>query len=408
MNVIRSTSLRILFYLLCLQCFAISAFADSKSNSVDVWHVPHLYSTVEEASSRIQLLTPVLTSMDKYPAERITVTRYGLNLLCSRSSVRKNVEYFWGWDGGHAAPVYTAVKDERIVSVDYSKVISLSITLDEKAKYTAKWQVFVSQFSASGPASFGVDSEANARVLVDALATLIVASGNALPAHMGPMNDLELESISSKEQQKNPQITGMRVVAVSLGGPLSQAGILAGDILTEVNGEPAAQGQPVSWYRLSEKGLRENPSGFTMHAKFYRAGAYIEKDLVYASPLREAAALRANAAQAGQKPVAAKDSSVATEAPAAVRLGIQARSVTPEDAQKLNLPQNGGVIVLGIDKGSLAEMMQLQNGDAILGLDGQKVTDLDQFKLFLHKKAISSLSIWRNGAVLQVTVPQSL
>ena len=121
------------------------------------------------------------------------------------------------------------------------------------------------------------------------------------------------------------------------------------------------------------------------------------KDAPGLASLPPAAAVPANAAAAP-----------AATAASAPRLGIQARMLTDDEAQKLSFAQTTGVYVIRVEKDSVAELMQLQSGDVIMEVNGNTVAGVDQLRQMLGNGSNVMVKIWRNGAMQQLAVPQSL
>jgi serine protease Do len=62
-------------------------------------------------------------------------------------------------------------------------------------------------------------------------------------------------------------------------------------------------------------------------------------------------------------------------------LGMTLRDLTPDLAERLELPRNAkGVVVMEVEPGSVAEQADLQRGDVIVSVDGRTVNDVDGFE----------------------------
>jgi len=61
------------------------------------------------------------------------------------------------------------------------------------------------------------------------------------------------------------------------------------------------------------------------------------------------------------------------------KLGITVRSITPEMADKLEVPAGKGVIVQDVKPGSFADDIDVARGDVILEINKQPVNGEDQF-----------------------------
>ena len=92
----------------------------------------------------------------------------------------------------------------------------------------------------------------------------------------------------------------------------------------------------------------------------------------------------------------------------AFHLGIRVRAVTDADVAALALPKLIGVVITGVEKGGIAEEMQLQTGDVVVEVNGSEIGDVDFFTQFVRSGAARSFRIWRQGKAVLLTVPQSM
>ena len=67
------------------------------------------------------------------------------------------------------------------------------------------------------------------------------------------------------------------------------------------------------------------------------------------------------------------------EAPKASKFGITVRAITPDLADRLNIPAGKGVVVQDVKQGSFAEDLGLNRGDVILEVNKQPVSSSDDF-----------------------------
>jgi len=86
-------------------------------------------------------------------------------------------------------------------------------------------------------------------------------------------------------------------------------------------------------------------------------------------------------------------------------LGIQAVPLMPDKAFELKYPQEGGVLVVAVEKGSPAEKSGLKPDDIIMGLNGHPVGRF----LLLRRELLSlspgvelNLTVFRDGTILEV------
>jgi serine protease Do len=64
-------------------------------------------------------------------------------------------------------------------------------------------------------------------------------------------------------------------------------------------------------------------------------------------------------------------------------LGIEVSNMTPEIAQQMGNPQEQGVVVTKVNPSSIAALAGLKKGALILGVNRQKVTNVDEFHRIL-------------------------
>ncbi len=394
-------------------------------------YTPRLLNSIEDATGKLQVMAPHISCMSGAPAQQITINSYGMKVDCSRSGVSTQARYFWSWDGGYAAPVQTPYKIDETKSVLYSNVSSFVLfqAHGKPLNYAGKfgvpfkggtWAIGVvsndtrfAWFDWYGPnmvykgdGFFVTDSEANAQMITDAIATLVAASGKKIVADPGVViscKDCKKNTFS--EPQRVSNVSGVEVGLLARGGPADVAGIQPGDVITEVGGIPTTS---VDEFMTRVREQAEKASDRKLRLKIFRQRSYLEKELQLDDVNAGSERLVAEAATLLKKsaPRGTREESTTKLPP--VRLGIDARPVTAAEAQQLRLPSDSGIYVLGLEAGSLAETMRMQKGDVIFEMTGTKIKDLQQFRTLLNEGAISTITVWRNGSALALTVPQKL
>ena len=148
------------------------------------------------------------------------------------------------------------------------------------------------------------------------------------------------------------------------GGPAASAGILQGDVITRVNGQPVSPEQTVSFL------IANTPVGKRVPIDLIRGGKRMTVQAVVAErPTEEALAKLSGGGGTTE--------GTGTTAPAAPQksLGLSLAPLTPELARAANLPAGArGVIITGVDADSDAADKGLQRGDLILSVNGAPVT----------------------------------
>lgn len=383
---------------------------------------PHYLASVEDASNQLKFFSPRFSPMEithngtvfgltsGYSLERVDVNRLGINLSFTKSGVDQSVQYFWSWWGGYAAPVSTPYKDDIVTSIIYADVKFFDILNIVHAKEPAPWCVLPNGDPVS-KGSICVGTEKEAQGLIDAVATLVVASGGSLE----PSPGIWMKAAPSKESQNNPE-HACKISGVEAEGPPAQAGIQVGDVIRSVNGQPCTGMN--DYVDIVKKAVLGNGD---VHVEILHRGQSMALDLHYPNPEVGAAQLRQQSAGSARHPVgsvisvpevnqAAPPAPDVNQAapPPAFRLGVRVRAVTDSDVIAMGLLKPKGVVVTGVEKGGLAEEMQMQIGDVIVEVNGSEIGDVEFFTQFVRSGAAKSFRVWRKGQAVELTVPQSM
>jgi len=180
---------------------------------------------------------------------------------------------------------------------------------------------------------------------------------------------------------------GTLVADVIPGDPADQAGLKAGDVILESNGKPV---QDMMHFRNE---IAETAPGTSLSLKILRDGKYLDKTLVVGE-LKEKG-------EAGVKP----ESESEGESP----LGISARDLTPDLAQRLNLdPDLRGVVITRVEPGSRADDAGLAEGDVIVSVNHLPVESVEGLRNALKqaKNGPILFAVNRQGTNLFAAVPQ--
>jgi serine protease Do len=181
------------------------------------------------------------------------------------------------------------------------------------------------------------------------------------------------------------EIRGAIVSEVTTGSPAAKAGIKVGDIILEFNGTEVQNRSQLAY----QVGL--TPVGNTVKAKIWRNNKEITLDVL----LGEMPKSLAQAGSSGETP--------ATEF-TNVMNGISVQNLTPQLAQRLNLPSDTtGVVISSIASGTVAQDAGLQRGDVIQEVNRQEVRNVDDYNRIaskIGKNDTALLLINRNGATV--------
>jgi S1-C subfamily serine protease len=272
--------------------------------------------------------------------------------------------------------------------------------------FPAPWCVVPNLHVPGGNPVLCVYTQADAQGLIDALATLVVASGGDLAPDEGIDST---NSLLPKFVKKYPNESGATINGVTGGSPAAQAGIQAGDILHAVNGKPYLFGQGMVYSAVLEAAWHK-PSGGVVHVEIFRNHVPMSIDIHLAKAQvnveklqREGAEMvqQAGASAAGPAPGPA-------EQPSGLKFGFQVRAVTDADVIPFGLASAKGIVVADVLRGGLADTMGFKPGDVILAVNDSEIGDLEFFTQFIHSSAVKKFKVWRKGQSLELIIPQYL
>ncbi len=187
---------------------------------------------------------------------------------------------------------------------------------------------------------------------------------------IGPEHRVSRGSIGIEfNSEENPAITrvygagtGITVSYVVAGSPADQAGLKVGDTITTVDGKKVSKGNELVADIASRK------PGAKVELGFVRNGKQQNTTVTIADRAKLFAA-RLNDDEGGNDERAPKQN----------KFGITVRKLTPEMADRLDIPSGKGVIVQDVKGGSFAEDIGVGRGDIILEINKQPINSEDDF-----------------------------
>lgn len=164
----------------------------------------------------------------------------------------------------------------------------------------------------------------------------------------------------------------VEVQNVGPGSPAEEAGLKEGDIITRFKGQP-----------VTENKLR-------IAIAFTKPGETAELDIIRnGKPLTLTATLGDQMAAQGQRTVP--------------QLGMTVQTITSDMARRARIRGINGVVILSVDtlgEGGTKRAQELQPNDIISAVDGDKVSDADEFAKLIERADFSKpvrLNVIRNG-----------
>ncbi len=168
---------------------------------------------------------------------------------------------------------------------------------------------------------------------------------------------------------ENPAITrvygagsGVTISSVVAGSPADQAGLKVGDTITTIDGHKVTKGAELVADIASRK------PGVKVAVGFLRNGKQQDTSVTIADRAKLFAA-RLNDDEGGSDESTPKHN----------KFGLTVRKLTPEMADRLDMPAGKGVIVQDVKTGSFAEDINLNRGDVILEVNKQLVNSEEDF-----------------------------
>lgn len=406
--------------LMAALCLTLLSPAALRAASYDHWYQPHYMGSVEDASNRLQFLSPhfipgngsgdPVWQKSSFSLKNMSQSTLGINLIFTQIGVEERSDGLFTSTTTSVPFTKEAVSSIVYADIDYYMVEGLPAGASK-----FPWCIYPFSGHSMQNSVLCVPSESDAHQVVDALATLAVANGKDPGTDPG----MWLLSALSKELRNHPERV-CQAYFVEADGPAEQAGMQAGDIVHTVNGTTCSN--EVVYAAVAAAAAK--PSGGDVHLEILRKGRPLTVDLHYPNQDAAIAQLRQQSAASARHPVgstvAIPDASLsappataptnpAQAAPSsAVHLGIHVRAVTDADMTAMGSAKAKGVVVTGVEKGSLAEEMQLQAGDVVVQVNGADFTDSDAFALLVRSGAVKTFRIWRKGQSLDVVVPQSM
>lgn len=203
--------------------------------------------------------------------------------------------------------------------------------------------------------------------------------GFALPSNLvakvyndliGPEHKVMRGSIGVEFQaQPNPAVarvygggSGVTLSNVISGSPAAAAGLKVGDTITSIDGKPITTGDEL----VNE--ISNRKPGSKAQLGYLRNGQKGETTVTIGSRTKLFGSRLGLEDEGGEQ-----------AEPQESKLGVTVDTLTPDIAQKLDLPNNKGVIVTDVKPGSFADDVGLSRGDVILEVNKQPVNTTDDF-----------------------------
>jgi serine protease Do len=156
--------------------------------------------------------------------------------------------------------------------------------------------------------------------------------------------------------------SGVTIANVVAGSPADQAGLKVGDTITAVDGKDVKTGDELV------NDIANRKPGSKAAVSFVRNGKKQETTVTIADRAKLFATRLGEDEEGGEQ-----------AEPKPSKFGLTVRPITPDVADRLDIPANKGVIVQDVKPGSFAEDVGLNRGDVILEINKQPVNSAEDF-----------------------------
>ncbi len=160
---------------------------------------------------------------------------------------------------------------------------------------------------------------------------------------------------------------GIVVEAVEPGSPADKAGLQAGDVITNVNGQPVRNGADLV------NPIAQTPIGQSVRVGYVRSKQAHEVSLVVADRTK----IFPQTAQDDE------DQPDQTEEPG--QFGLHVEDLTADMAKKLGMPKVTGVVVTEVEPASFAEDVDFSRGDVITEINHTPVRTMSDYHAQMDK-----------------------
>ncbi len=194
------------------------------------------------------------------------------------------------------------------------------------------------------------------------VATQLIEKGRVIRGYLGILPQPLTPELAEAYGLEKPE--GVLVARVVENTPAEKAGLQEGDVIVEFNGKPVTT---VEKFRIM---VAETPPGTEVTLKVVRPDG--SQTTLRATLAEFPSSATAAAPGQGEQPEVVPGH--------ATWLGLEVADVRSEDAQKLGVSQDQGVVVLKVEPNSRAEDAGFQRGDVIQRIGELEIQGLKDFK----------------------------
>jgi len=374
---------------------------DSDLQQVQIYYQPTLMSSVDEAVATLNALHQSYSDWRGGLPTSGFATKAHVDLHTNIHYTDTNTQWVPTWGGiigpggsyspymGGSNQTTQSERDEGAdISITPAQITAVTVWAYPNLERDFKFGFDLVLKQPDGNAkvqSFRTSTPDIARRLADAFATLAAANftdGTRFTPSYG-MRVLAKDVSEKYAKLGWTQNSGLVVESVLDGSPAKAAGIQPDDIVFESAGKPLPDIGALGTVAFAA--LNGKPQG-TVPLKVFRGGQMLDLNATITDP------------NAGiEKLLPAPPPPPPQAAP--IQLGIAARPLAPAEAKKAK--RASGVVIVGVDKGSLAEQMTIHAGDILLTINDKAVGDMETLKKLLAAGGeLTAVTVLRGGKTL--------
>jgi S1-C subfamily serine protease len=367
-----------------------SAQAKDLLEKHEYWYEPQPMESIDAAASTIVSLQKFFVFYGGMNLDQIVVTREGLAIHASQTTVQQNSQYVpsygGAWIGGQYVPYYggTTVTSPVPVTSKMQEYVPLASVGKVGILYfpymKLEWGVYFRKPDGAGILTLRTSERELAVQFANAAVTLI---DKANPAFWDSLDPFGLRGTTDDpkafKKAKYKGAAGYAIAEVDRGGPAEKAGIRAGDIITSWNGEPWG---PSALANIGTAARIELEPAVDLLV--FRDGKEI--------PLR----LKGRNVRLMRK--------LAVDPP---KLGLYFRDVAAGDQVAPGREKPSGVFVNYVTQTTLADRMNFRAGDIIVELNGIEVANGSALDAAIAAGPVSSAKVLRAGTMVELRAPQA-
>jgi serine protease Do len=213
----------------------------------------------------------------------------------------------------------------------------------------------------------------------------LLKDGSVHRAYLG----VQISALSPEVAQRMGMTShdGVVISKVSPRTPAAKAGLQDGDIVTELAGKPVKDAHSL------QRTVAELPLGKPVDVTVWRDGATKKLQVAVAEQPQGYGLAAAHGSESSEQEA---------EPSKLDKLGLKVTELTQEQARQLGYPENTtGVLIAGVEQGSVAAEAGLRHGMLIRKVDKQSVHSIEEARKALQKASLEK------GILIQVKDPEA-